>query len=294
MNAPLPHIAIPLNINALATKAMLVKLHSFKPGTERRDATAEQFTQSSLLDNGLKVTKQIFSSPTHPVRRLMAYQQNMYRHHMKHTLPYEDRGPRLLPVAMYETYRDEMRQQKRELERMLADVLANYDSLIALDIIQRGSRAVPEDYPSKQQFQEAFSTHFVFKPLPDQAHFLFDVSDEDRQALQDQITAVEQQAKDELRNRIKQPLTKLIDKLRVPIGDDGHIFRESAITNITEAVSLCRQMAMGDEGIIATCDQVERLMRPLEANPDALRESPVVRSEAAKRLAEVAALMGLD
>lgn len=280
------------NITPLARKALLVKFQTSKPGTSRRDHDAEAFAQQGLHDNGLKVVKEIFSNPGSPVRRLMARQQSAYRYHMARTLPYEDRGDRLLPLGVYEAYRDYLRREKDGIAIELANVLAQYDALVAHDIAARGSRAVPEDYPSAKQFEEAFGVNIVFKPIPDTGHFLFDVSDEDKANLSASVDDAHAAAQRELHERMKQPLLKLIDKLAIPIGEKGHIFRDSAVENVAEAAALVKQMGIGDAQVTAAADALLAMSRPLIQGMDALRESPVVREEARRKLDAVASKLG--
>lgn len=280
-----------LNITPLNTKAMLVRLSVSKPATSKRDVSAEQFTQSNLHDAGLKVSATLFKDNTNPVRQLLNSQSAVYHYHKLNTLPYIDRGPRLLPVARYEVYRDKMRALVGEVELDVKTVMPDYDTHVLADMALRGSRAKAEDYPTAAEFEASFKMAFTFSPLPDVSHFLFDVSEEDKAALTEQINEVESTARADLYARMRGPVVKLIDKLKVPAGDPGSIFRDTAVTNIVDAVDLCRQLAMDDEVIIAMCDDVSRTMDTVRHNPDVLRESPVVRDMAAAKLKAVSERM---
>jgi len=88
-------------------------------------------------------------------------------------------------------------------------------------------------------------------------------------------------------------LVKLIEKLRIPPGEPGSIFRDTAVENVTEAIDLVRAMAMGDDYILAMCDEMRSAMSGYATNPQVLRESPIVREQTAAKLAAVADRMGI-
>lgn len=305
MNAPDPHadlripttaqLSIPaLNIHAkpLSEKAMLVRLTISKPRTSKRDEAAEQFTQTSLADAGLRVSTTLFKDKSSPVRQLFAKVSAVYQYHKTNTLPYVDRGPRLLPAAQYEKYRDDMRALIADVDKGLGPVLADYPQLVAADIAARGPRASIADYPTVDEFGSSMTMEFSFSPLPDNRHWLFDVSEEDKEDLDRQIETVIFQAHADMKQRIAEPTRHLIEKLRIPAGQPGAIFRDTAVENIVDAVANVRQLCMDDEELLRMCDEVSAVIKPHAQNIDVLRESPVVREQALARLKAVADKMG--
>lgn len=298
----------PLPIKTLNTKAMSVRLVTRKPTTTKRDHEAEKFAQDSLGDFGINASTAIFKDKTSPVRALLNEASAVYQYHKQHTLPYIDRGPRLLPVSQYETYRDAMRALVRDVDAKVKLIEPAYDTCVENDIIFRnrpnlngvmGTRAKLTDYPTREQFMASFSLNFDFAPLPDNSHWLFDVSDEDKAALTAQTSEMYNAALADMYARLKTPLDKLVTTLTVPAGsedEDGRrrgIFRDTTVTNLVEAVANVKALSMGDEGVLAACDLLDSaLPTAITKNIDVLRESPVVREAAAKRLAEVAAKMG--
>ena len=274
-------------VKQLNTKAMLVRFSISKPTTSKRDTSAEQFTQTSLHDTGLKVSATLFKEKTSPVRILLNSANAAYHFHKENTLPYIDRGPRLLPVNNYERYRDTMRQLIREVNQELRQVMPDYYQHVNNDITLRGARAGQSDYPYAADFENSFRLEFTFSPLPDESHFLFDIAEDDRQALNTQLQDVEAAARADLYARLRDPIMKLIAKLNIPVGEPGAIFRDTAVTNINDAIDIARQLAMGDETILQMCDEVALTIAPVKDNPDVLRESPIVREAAAAKLKAV-------
>jgi hypothetical protein len=274
-------------VKSLNEKALLVRLSISKPTTVRRDTSAEAFTQAQLSDQGLRVSSVLFREPSSPVRQLLNNANAIYHYHRTNTLPYVDRGPRLLPVTHYETYSEQVRKMRAELDSQLNVTMPNYDTYVQEDMNLRGARAALKDYPTKDEFTRGFDLRFTFSPLPDRSHFLFDVSDEDKAALDAQLEEAAAAARQEMFGRIKEPLSKMVEKLKVPAGEPGSIFRDSLVENVTDSVRLVRQLAMGDPTILAMCDEVDAATTGHARNPQVLRDSPIVRMQAAARLAEV-------
>ena len=227
-----------------------------------------------------------------PLRDLLNSSNAVYTYHKQHTLPYIDRGPRLLPVGQYETYRDHMRKLINEVDTMVHNLRPDYDQYVQSDMALRGGRAQVSDYPTTNEFFDNLALRFTFSPLPDAGHFLFDISEEDKQALQQQLNEVVETAKADMMDRLRTPLRHLLDKLRKEIGEPGSIFRDSAVANVLEAVNDVRAMAMDDPDILSACDQVASAFTGHARNPQVLRESPVVREQMAAKLADIQNKMG--
>lgn len=301
----------PVQPKLLNTKAMSVQLITRKPTTRHNDDEAAKAARSALGDDGITASTTLFKDNTSPIKLLLAEVGAVYLHHKKNTLPYEDRGPRLLPVTEYESYRDGMRTLIGDVQakvQVYKNDPAKYDQAVANDVAFRNATAVsmgktgrasPTDYPTCEQFCSAIDLDFRFKPLPDNSHWLFDVDEEDKRALVAGQMDVYYTALADLRARIEAPLVKLAETLRVQPGTDEvtgkrvGIFRDTTVTNVMDAVTQARSLCMGDESILAACDAVEAaLPKTITDNIDVLRESPVVREQAARRLADVASKMG--
>lgn len=302
MNTPAP---LPLN-----RKAMLVRLRISKPRLSHRlDAATEQHIQADLGDAGIKAFASIFLRKDNPVRLHVNLTNEAYAFHKSATVPYTDRGPRLLPVARYEFYRDKMAKLLLTIEKSMAALLPNYDGYVQQDIDERNRdavinakppRAKLSDYPTKDQFERQFKLELSFAPLPEENHWLFDPSQTENEEMATELrrqfaeaqAQVEETVKAELMERMRAPLVKLMGKLAIPAGEDGAIFRDSAVENVKEAVLQARALAMGDAEVLAACDAVEASLTGHASKPQVLRDSPAVRAQTAEKLKNVASRLG--
>lgn len=285
--------ALPTNspFKSLHNKAMLVKLTCSKPTMSRRDASAEAFVQTKLSDTSLTVSSQLFKGKDNAVRKLINDASEIYTTHIASTIPWNDRGPRLLPVSAYHAYGEKMRALIRAVETKAAKLLPFYPDYVQADIAARGDRAKLEDYPSPEVFKNGFAFTLFFQPLPDTKHFLFDMDKDDLQALDNYVEAAGVEARTHVAAQMRDPLVHLIEKLKVRIGKAGSIFMQATLTNIVEACDQVDSLAMGDEELLASAAELRKAIRPYVLNPDQLRESPKARKSAVDKLEEVASKM---
>lgn len=298
-----------INMKTLSEKAMLVRLTRSAPPTSKRNQQAESLLEGLLGDDANVVSTKLFKNPDNAVRRLLNLYGHKYRHHTRLSLPHEDRGARLLPVTAYDAYIKAQRAIDADIERLQPIVLQNYHKWVQTDLDERTARATVRgiqstaslaDYPTQQDFEQRLSASIKFSTLPDARHPLFDSSDAELAEVQEQmkqeIDALEQEitrrVSDDLKGRMQKPLKHLIEKLKLPIGEEGHIFRDTAITNIADACDEVKALCMGDPDLLGAAEELRAAVTPLRVAPHVVRESPVVRAAACKRLQDVAEKMG--
>jgi len=291
----------------LAEKAMLVKLTQRNVSFSRRDKDAEEQMKAALGDESLTAYSHLFRDATNPINRIKSALSEVYTYHRLHTLPWVDKGPRVLPTEQYMDYTQKMRGKIAELDRVLDQLMPDYDKYVQQDIDWRTAqaqksgkpmRAKVEDYPSAEEFREKISLDVRFMPMPDKRHFLFDISEEDEKAFDEAMVQAEQFGRKAAVEHFTVPLKHLVDKLVVPVGatDEGGkklgIFRDSAIENVLDGLQRAKKLLLEDDPELdAIINALEKLMGVYNEKKDWLRESPVVRADAAKKLAEIAGKM---
>jgi hypothetical protein len=294
-----------MQLTTLADKAMLVKLTTRRANLSTRDMMAEEYLQSELGDTAFVVNKKLFRDPSNPISRLLAKASEIYTYHKSRTLPYIDKGPRLLPNEQYFEYTQNMRALMAEVDGMMALLMPKYDDYVQLDVQSRlladTGKAKParyvapsaSDYPTADEFQTRIGHDLRFTPLPQASHFLFDISDEDKQAFEASMNDVAVRARSEVIKKMMEPLKHLVDKLNKPIGTDGAIFRDSAIQNVIEGVEMAKRLNVGgDTDVVEMARVIGDAVSLFAQNKEVLRESPIVREQAAKKLDYIAQQMG--
>lgn len=287
----------------LNEKALLVKLTRRKANLVRRDTEAEAIIQSQLNDASLVVSSKLFRDKANPINQIVRAFDEIYTYHKAHTLPFIDVGPRLVPSANYLEYAAAMREKLAAIETLMARYMPDYDKYVELDIAYRNQgqavgRAKADDYPTAAQFEAAMSADLRFQPLPDKSHFLFDISEEDEAAFEKSLQEAAVHANNDVIWRMLEPLKHLAETLQHPIGStdaDGKrlgIFRDSTVQNVIDGVAMARRLAIDPSPELREAmDELESTMKTYDMAKHQLRESPIVREQAAKKLADVAAKM---
>lgn len=294
------HMQEPTKFRAskLADKAMLVKLTIRRASLTKRDDAVTNAIQAQYNDQSLTAITKLFRSKQSPIYAIMQAVGEVYSYHREHTQPYVDAGPRILSNEMYFEYTQEMRSKIAHVDAMLAQWMPVYDQLVRDDILFRNGglttgRAHVDDYPTAADFAARMSFDLRFQPMPDRKHFLFDLSDEDEQAFDRAMDEALALARNDTLSRMLEPLKHLVDKLNVPIKEQGSIFRDSAIQNVIEGCRMARKIAIdAPQELLDEIKNLENLVTGYAFGADALRESPATREAAAKRLADVANKMG--
>jgi hypothetical protein len=296
-----------MKITNLNEKAMLVKLTMRRTNLLKRDVDAEKFIQQALEDASLTVNSRLFKQPGNPIADIVTSNGREYQYHKAHTFPHVDRGPRILKNMLYDEYKDGMRACKNATDNLMAKHMPAYDDHVLADIAWRNrmselsgkpGRAQVSDYPSAHEFATSMITDIRFRPLPDRKHFLFDISDEDEAQF---AAELEEQAAIIASHTVVQmlkPLKHLADTLKVNIGEkdaEGKklgIFRDSAIDNIIDGLNMARKLAIDPSPeLIAVMDDLDATITHWAEKKDWLRESPINRAEAAKKLDAIAQQM---
>jgi hypothetical protein len=289
-------------IKRLAEKAMQVKLTQGRPSmTLKLSDKLIGDIKRTAGDGSVKARVSLFDAPGSRVKQITSAQNEIYRAHIELTRPFEDKGPRILPCELYPRYRDTMRELDTEFGNMLR-LLDNggYDSEVASDISWRSAAAaaagVPSlasqlDYVPYLEFRSAFYSDRQFSPLPDQSHWLFDIDEADKATLQRHIDGIVSAGRADLTERIKAPVMNLLQRLKAEPGEKGGIFRDSALSNIHDAVSVVRALSLDDPEILALCELVEQAGLPHVHAADTLRNVATARESAAEKLNRIAARM---
>jgi hypothetical protein len=258
---------------------------------------AEAVIQQQLDDTSLIVNSKLFRDKNNPINQIMTAASEVYTEHKKRTLPWADKGPRVLPNVQYMDYTQVMRGKIDHVDAMIQRHIPNYDSFVQRDITYRSknptTRAKIEDYPTAQEFEAKMGFDLRFMPMPDAKHFLFDLSPDDEAAFAASMEDTATMIKEDTIKRMLTPLQKLVEKLNTPIGTDGHIFRDSAIENIVEGIELARKLTLDESPEIKQLtDSLNAEVSKYASNIEWLRESPIVREQAAKKLSDIASAMG--
>ena len=205
--------------------------------------------------------------------------------HYANSLPWDDKGARLLTVANYEHYTELMDGLRERVVRQRARFIEDYDDYVGQARLDLGKLFRIEDYPSKEALQDKFSIRYRITPVPDADHFIAKLASNDTDRVKRDIERhVEEQlhdAVDDLYRRLAEAVERVSDRLQEDENRKPLVFRDTMIANIRDLVDVVPRLNIfGDDRLACLCEQVKDRVAGVE--PDSLRPSktfdPVARA----------------
>lgn len=204
--------------------------------------------------------------------------------HLRFTLPWADKGERLLPTKLFLDYKAFINESEQRFNDLCQRFFADYPQLLANAPINLGKFYKAEDYPPLDEVQGRFGFRYVFSPLPDAGDFRLDVANEDREFLESKYAqAYETRLADAMRepwDRLHKMLTDMSIKLTdEPDTDDDKPKKRYHDTLVTNAQELCGLLTKlnitNDPKLEEARKQLEVTM--LGADIEVIKESPAIR-----------------
>lgn len=279
-----------MHITTLAEKAMLVRLtrSMYQPYAYDEQASVEIDALHGTTRAG-RFNKRLFKGDTQLKACNQAFTE-VYEYHMRHTVPWLDDGMRMLPSAGYLEYTADMRQLIAEADRRADALETQWAQLVAEDIRRLGSLGNAADYPLS--VREKYKISLKFLPVPTTEDFRVAISPEDRASLDRAIEEAKAGVSKHLLSEMLGPVKAFVEKLAVPIGETGSVFRDSLVDNVMDLVwRLPKLNLTGDPLVSALITEIETVVSGYALQPDVLREDPVSRATAQAQMADVMAKM---
>ena len=236
------------HIAGVARAAMLVDLNiAIYSGRKQDRATQAEVTTAK--GSGSKKAASVFKNLFAECKELDAitkFQARARSEHYRLTMPWNDRGARLLPTVSLLDYKQVMNRYQLEFDRLVAAFLDKYATLVAAAAFQLGTLFDRKEYPDVAQVARRFRMDIAFVPLPTSGDFRLDVESEVQRELMEQYDRrlAEQLAsatKDSW-DRLYEALARLSDRLTVDEDGKKKIFHDTIVTGAVELCELLTAM----------------------------------------------------
>ena len=236
------------HIAGVARAAMLVDLNiAIYSGRKQDRATQAEVTTSK--GSGSKKAASVYKNLFAECKELDAitkFQARARSEHYRLTMPWNDRGARLLPTVSLLDYKQVMNRYQLEFDRLVAAFLDKYATLVAAAAFQLGTLFDRKEYPDVAQVARRFRMDIAFVPLPTSGDFRLDVESEVQRELMEQYDRrlAEQLAsatKDSW-DRLYEALARLSDRLTVDEDGKKKIFHDTIVTGAVELCELLTAM----------------------------------------------------
>jgi len=238
---------------SLADSAVLVSLNISSWGGQKLDKgmTKELNYTKRASSNASKVQKNLMAGDD-SLRNIKKYESKIRAEHIRLTLPWGDRGSRLLPTSVMMDY-------KQKIGDMLAILKDMWDVFLNVSYPNYRDNVAPykmgdmynyDDYPTEDELRcKTFDYSLVFEPVAESGDFRIDVPKQLMEELKEQHQASVdnrvQTAISSAWDRVKTQIESMKDKLAIEMDDDGKNkdgktvrYHETFVQNATDLCDL--------------------------------------------------------
>ena len=268
---------------AISASAVLVELNiSVWPASKvDRETTEQTNAQAGAVRDASQTRKNLFAG-TSVRKEIENFAAKVRLFHNRHTLPWADKGERLLPTKLFMDYKQHMNSYETQFHMMCDAFFNNYPALVAAAPTNLGKLYKPEDYPSLGEVKSKFAFRRTVKPVPESGDFRLDVPAEDLVELR---AMFDQQQREKLAEAVREPwerlhaqLVAISEKMTEGGGEAKKRYHDSLISNPLELCALLTKLNItNDPKLEDARKQLEMTMRG--TNLEELKEDSVARSD---------------
>lgn len=205
-----------------------------------------------------------------------------------HTLPWSDSGLRLLPTVNFVTFTEKMNQFEEEFERLVADFVTIYPTLISAQALSLGDMFKRSDYPTANEMVTKFAFRIGFLPVPTAGDFRVDIGNEAQEELRNKLNAMAEEriesAMKDIRARLGEHLKRMSDRLTTDYVQGEakqRRFHDSLVDGALELCDLTKALnVVGDATLEAARKELESVL--VGVTPQELRKNEYVRQDTKK------------
>jgi hypothetical protein len=270
---------------SIAASAVLVSLNiSVWPATKIDREVTDQVNNDALATHDASQTKKNLFAGTHLRKNIEKFAAKCRVINLKLTLPWADKGDRLLATKLFMDHKAFINQAEAEFNGLCNMFFAEYPQLVVDAPTRLGKLYKAEDYPPLEEVRAKFGFRYVYSPLPEAGDFRLDVNREELESIK---ASYEQQFQGRMADAMREPWERLHNTLvgisekltDEPVtNEEGpkRRYHESLITNAQELCGLLTKLN------ITSDPKLEDARRQLEvtlagADIEVIKESPMVR-----------------
>jgi hypothetical protein len=245
-----------------------------------RDTTAQVNTDASAVVDAARVHKNLFAG-TNLRKEIENFAAKVRLYHNQRTLPWADKGERMLPTALFMEYKQTMNAYEQTFNAMCGSFFHAYPELVKDAPTHLGKMYRAEDYPELEDVKLKFGFRRTVKPVPEAGDFRLDIPANDLAEMQAEFTA---QQDNKLADAMREPWERLHEML---VGMSKKLddtsggkkrYHDTLVSNPLELCSLLTKMNItNDPKLEEARKELELTM--LGTNIEAIKEDEHHRTE---------------
>lgn len=252
---------------SITSSAVLVEMNISVWTANKLDKGA---TEGVLTSNGAtsgdaaQVRKNLMAG-TSARKEIADYAAGCRLWHNTRTLPWADKGARLLPTSLFLNYKAEANIRRDTFNQMVDAFIGNYPALVQTASNYMGSLFNQDDYPSADAVREKFGYRLVFSPVPESGDFRLDLPAQDiREMEQSYQAAFDDRLAEAMRTpweQLHKMLAAMSTKLTEGDDDTKKRWHDTFVTNAQEMCAMLTHLNVAkDPKLEAARRQLETAM----------------------------------
>jgi hypothetical protein len=269
---------------SISASAVLVELNiSVWPASKiDREVTEQVNTNAGAVRDAAQTKKNLFAGTSlrKDIEKLAA---RVRLYHNQHTLPWADKGERLLPTKLFMDYKTTINSYEQTFQTLCDNFYVEYPRLVQEAQANLGTMYKADDYPPMEDVKLKFGFRRAVKPVPEAGDFRLDVPADD---LKELVYVFEQQQQEKLAEAVREPwerlhgeLTAISKKLTDVEGDTAKKrYHDTLISNPLELCALLTKLNItNDPKLEEARKQLELTM--LGADIESIKEDSTARQD---------------
>lgn len=265
---------------SISASAVLVELNiSVWPASKiDREITNKVNTDAGAVHGASQTKKNLFAG-TSLRADIEKFAARVRLYHNQHTLPWADKGERMLPTALFMEYKQTMNSYERTFQSLCDNFFDEYPRLVAEAPTALQGLYKAEDYPDIEEVKRKFGFRRSVKPVPEAGDFRLDIPTQD---LVEMRAEFEQQSESKLAEAMRMPWERLhkvlvdMSKKLEDTGEDKKRYHDSLLSNPLELCELLTKLNVtNDPQLEEARRQVELAM--IGESIEEVKDSPLVR-----------------
>jgi hypothetical protein len=277
---------------SISSSALLVELNiSVWPASKIDREITDKVNSDAGAVRGASQTKKNLFAGTSLRKDISDFAARVRLYHNKHTLPWADKGERMLPTALFMEYKQTMNGFEQTFDMMCNNFYIEYPRLVAEAPTALQGLYKADDYPAIEAVREKFGFRRTVKPVPEAGDFRLDIPAYDLEEMKAEfITQQETKLAEAMRepwDRLHKMLVGMSEKLTDLEGEDAKKrYHDTLITNPIELCSLLTKLNVtNDPALEAARRQVELTM--MGADIESIKEDAGSRSELKSKVDDI-------
>lgn len=275
---------------SISSSAVLVELNiSVWPASKIDREITEQVNSNAMAVRDASQTKKNLFAGTGIRKDIEKFASRVRLYHNQHTLPWADKGERMLPTALFMEYKQTMNAYEQQFDMMCNNFFCEYPRLVSEAPANLGAMYKASDYPELDEVKQKFGFKRSVNPLPESGDFRLDIPANDLEEMRSEFeNKFSERLADAMRapwERLHKMLTDMSDKLK-DNGDEKKRYHDSLISNPLELCELLTKLNVtNDPKLEEARKSLERTM--LGVSIEAIKEDSHEREQLKSKVDEI-------